>query len=54
LTEKVQKECKANVLGALWGDFQGNIYAFDKVNGDRITLSHGAYDFCPVLWLRSA
>ena len=46
LTEKVQKECKANVLGALWGDFQGNIYAFDKVNGDRITLSHGAYDFC--------
>ena len=46
LVFNVQTECKKNVLGALWGDFQGNIYAFDKVKGDRIILSHGAYEFC--------
>lgn len=46
IIKKVQKECKENVLGALWGDFQGNIYSFDKIKGDKLILSHGAYDFC--------
>lgn len=44
LVRKVLSECKRYVLGALYGDFQGKLYGFDQA-GDRILLSHGAYEF---------
>jgi len=45
LVSKVQTECKKYVLGALHSDFNSAIYGFSE-NSDRITLSHGAYEFC--------
>lgn len=40
----VKRECKKNVLGALYEDFDGNIYSFD-LNEEEFVLSFGAYDF---------
>ena len=45
LVSKVQTECKKYVLGALHSDFNSAIYGFSECS-DRITLSHGAYEFC--------
>ena len=45
LVSKVQTECKKYVLGALHSDFNSAIYGFSE-SSDRITLSHGAYEFC--------
>lgn len=44
LIKNVQKECKKYVLGALYEDLGGAVYRFNQ-NGDRITISHGAYQF---------
>ena len=45
LISKVQTECKKYVLGALHSDLNSAIYGFSE-SSDRITLSHGAYEFC--------
>lgn len=44
LIQKVQQECCRYVLGALYGDFLGNLYAFDLL-GDSLVLAPGAYEF---------
>ena len=44
IVKKVTDECKKNVIGALYNDFEGKLYAFDlKVDG--ITLSYTAFHF---------
>lgn len=44
LIGKVRQECCRYVLGALYGDFSGNLYAFD-LSGDSLVLAPGAYEF---------
>ena len=40
----VTTECKKCVVGALYNDFEGKLYAFD-LRGDGVYLSGGAYSF---------
>ena len=40
----VTTECKKNVIGALYNDFEGKLYAFD-LKGNGLFLSHAAYYF---------
>ena len=40
----VTQECKRNVIGALYNDFQGKLYGFD-LKGDGIVLGQASYDF---------
>ncbi len=44
LVQKVQQECCRYVLGALYGDFSGDLYAFN-LSGDFLVLAPGAYEF---------
>ena len=37
-------ECKKCVIGALYNDFEGKLYAF-SLRGEGIIISHGAYEF---------
>lgn len=44
IVKKVTYECKKNVIGALYNDFEGKVYSFDlKVDG--ITISYTAFHF---------
>lgn len=40
----VTRECKKNVIGALYNDFQGKLYSFD-LKSDGIILGQPSYDF---------
>lgn len=44
ITSTVTTECKKCVIGALYNDFEGKLYAFD-LRGDGIYLSQDAYGF---------
>lgn len=44
ITKTVTAECKKCVIGALYNDFEGKLYAFD-LRGDGIYLSYDAYCF---------
>lgn len=44
ITSTVTTECKKCVVGALYNDFEGKLYAFD-LRGDGIYLSQDAYSF---------
>lgn len=44
IIKKVEKECKKNVVGALYKDFDGCFYSFD-LKGNGIFLSEQAYRF---------
>lgn len=44
ITRTVTTECKKCVIGALYNDFEGKLYAFD-LRGDGVYLSGGAYRF---------
>lgn len=44
LIKDVAKDCKRNVIGALYEDFQGKLYSFD-LSGKGIYLSLAAYNF---------
>ena len=44
LVQKIEKACKTYVLGALYGDFRGCLYAFD-LEGDSILVPHAACEF---------
>lgn len=44
LAQKIEKACKTYVLGALYGDFRGCLYAFD-LEGDSILVPHAACEF---------
>lgn len=44
ITRSVTVECKKCVIGALYNDFEGKLYAFD-LNGEGIYLSYEAYCF---------
>lgn len=44
ISEEVTIECKKCVIGALYNDFEGKLYAFD-LKGEGIFLSHEAYNF---------
>ncbi len=44
IIERVLKECKKNVVGALYNDFEGLVYSFD-LKGSGIYIGYKAYDF---------
>lgn len=44
LVSKVKPVCKQYVLGALFEDFEGEVFGFDT-NEEELFLSYGAYDF---------
>jgi len=44
ITKRVSAECKKNVIGALYNDFEGKLYAF-SLKGQGIYLSEEAYNF---------
>lgn len=44
IVEKVIKECKRNVVGALYQDFDGRLYGFD-LKGEGLYLAPNAYEF---------
>lgn len=46
IVKQVQKDCSKNVIGALYKDFNGELYGFDKSSA-RIWIHNGAYQF---LW----
>lgn len=44
ITATVSRECRRNVIGALYNDFDGVLYAFD-LKGSGLFINHCAYDF---------
>lgn len=44
IVKKVTRECKRNVIGALYNDFEGKLYGFD-LKKDGLLLGHDAYWF---------
>ncbi len=44
ISNKVAKECRKHVIGALYNDFQGNLYSFD-LKADGLILSYNAFIF---------
>jgi hypothetical protein len=45
IISKVQKDCKRNVIGALYEDFEGFVYGFDLKHKDYLVLHPVAYQF---------
>ena len=45
IISKVQKDCKRNVIGALYEDFEGFVYGFDLKQKDYLVLHPVAYQF---------